>query len=482
MFHRSFEFRVKGVKKDNIDGTCYNNVVLHTFFIPALQVHKISRTERETVVVLKIKMLKNTRNDVPESSDLWDLVLDMNWSECVELAKSQPQDAKFEDGHWHETPLFLASSLNPPVEVIHAIIDAHPESIWVTSRENLDLPIHVACHYQAEIAILEELLKLFPATATERTRWGKTPLMALWDSRTKSKIPLDENYWKKVLIILGAVARTLQVDTENDNIINCLNKVSSPNKTLSYDTHIYDTNDEDDKIFFVHAAVSLGQQNCPIEVLSFVMNAYPNQVFQRNELGQLPLHISTQRVSWSKNKKRRFQSNEQTFIACLIKAYPRGTRERIYSDHNRYPLHSAIANGHTWSRGVQDIFLAAPEILLIRDPLTKLFPFQLSAAPIHDGKDVDLETLYKLLRSRPDIINYCLQLQRTKKKTEQSNSTKVMAPLKQMIKRMLIIVFSQRLISSVSVVCIRPAFGMIVSFYWKSCLHIKAACKLRVKR
>jgi hypothetical protein len=60
-------------------------------------------------VVLKIKMPKNTGSDVPESSDLWDLVLDMNWSGCVELAKNQPQDAKFEDGHWHETPLFLAS-------------------------------------------------------------------------------------------------------------------------------------------------------------------------------------------------------------------------------------------------------------------------------------------------------------------------------------------------------------------------------------
>ncbi|MGK3736181.1 MAG: hypothetical protein ACI8RD_007153, partial [Bacillariaceae sp.] len=416
-------------------------------------------------VVLKIKMPKNTGSDVPESSDLWDLVLDMNWSGCVELAKNQPQDAKFEDGHWHETPLFLASSLSPPVEVIHAIIDAHPESVWVTSRENLDLPIHVACHNQAETTILEELLKLFPETATERTRWGKTPLMALWDSRTKSKIPLDENYWKKVLVILGAVARTLQMDTENDgNIITGLSKDGSPNKALSDDTHIHDTTNDEDDIFFVHGAVSLGQQNCPIEVLLFVMNAYPRQVFQRNKYGHLPLHISTQRVLWSKNKKRRFQPNEQTFISCLLQAYPVGARERIYSDHNRYPLHSAIANGHTWSRGVQDIFLAAPEIVLIRDPSTKLFPFQLSAVPILDGNDngVDLETVYKLLRSRPDVINYCLQLQRTKKKTDQTTNSTI-----------------KRLISSVLVVCIRSAFDMVVGFFWKTCLQIKAVFKSR---
>jgi len=162
-------------------------------------------------------MLKSIRkNDIAEpSSDLWDVVLDMNWTGVIQHAKSQPQDAKFLDGHWDETPLFLASSLNPPMEVIQAILEAHPESVWIHSRENLDLPIHIACRYQADSAILEELLKDFPRTATARTRWGTTPLMALsMGDNSSDALMLDENYRNKIFVILRAVSRIPQIDTK----------------------------------------------------------------------------------------------------------------------------------------------------------------------------------------------------------------------------------------------------------------------------
>lgn len=388
---------------------------------------------------------------IEPSSDLWDLVLDMDWTGVIHHANSQPQDAKFLDGHWHETPLFLASSLNPPMEVIQAILIAHPESVWINSRENLDLPIHIACRYKADSATLEELLKDFPRTAIERTRWGTTPLMALsMGDNSSDALILDEDYRNKLLVILRAVSRFPQMDTENNNIYihdKHKHKQKQP-KALSNDTIIYDNKEED--TLYVHAAVSLGQKNCPMKVLSFVMNTYPTHVFQRNKYGYLPLHISIQRVLWSKNKTRRFQLNEQTFISCLLKAHPEAAREKIYSDHDRYPLHSALANGHTWSRGVRDLFLAAPEILLFQDPLTRLFPFQLPAVSVLGGNDddVDLETVYQLLRSRPDVVNYLQIRRKRKKKTKVSNFITV--PMKRMIKRMFVTTYTERLYSSIS--------------------------------
>jgi hypothetical protein len=38
-------------------------------------------------------------------SDLWDLVLDMDWPRVMDHAQEHPVDAEWQDGHWHETPL-----------------------------------------------------------------------------------------------------------------------------------------------------------------------------------------------------------------------------------------------------------------------------------------------------------------------------------------------------------------------------------------
>ena len=41
--------------------------------------------------------------------------------------------------------------------------------------------------------------------------------------------------------------------------------------------------------------------------------------------------------------------------------------------------------------------------MLIQDPVTKLYPFQLAAIPVRDTV-VELDTVYELLRSQPSII------------------------------------------------------------------------------
>jgi hypothetical protein len=68
----------------------------------------------------------------------------------------------------------------PPVEAICALVQAFPAAVPIPSRANQDLPIHIACRYQVSKDILQELLlRDFPVTAIEQTRWGRTPLMVL---------------------------------------------------------------------------------------------------------------------------------------------------------------------------------------------------------------------------------------------------------------------------------------------------------------
>lgn len=370
------------------------------------------------------------RGNRPEpSSDLWDLVLDMDWPRVVLHARSEPQDANFLEGHWHETPLYLACQHDPPVEALRAVIEAHPESVQICSRENRDLPIHIACRYQADASILEALLKDYPKTATETTKWGRTPIMTLWDSRT-NKMNENDDFWNKVLIILRAAARSHAINRDYFcgiccSMVDCADSNNSDvdsNKQLSPTLAV----GKEEQIFFVHAAVSLGAKGCPIEVLSYVMEKYPKQVFQRDERGHLPLHIAIQNVSWSKHKRRRLKPKEKPFLTYLLKAYPGSARERINSDHGRYPLHSAVANGHSWLQGVKDIFLAAPEVLIVRDPVTGLFPFQLAGIQVAEDKacDIDnLETVYQLLKARPDVIYYLQEAARRKKELNPTIST-----------------------------------------------------------
>ena len=52
------------------------------------------------------------------------------------------------------------------------------------------------------------------------------------------------------------------------------------------------------------------------------------------------------------------------------------------------------------------MFHAAPHTLLIQDPVTNLFPFQLAAVPVRDTV-VELDTVYELLRAQPDVLNLC---------------------------------------------------------------------------
>ena len=147
-------------------------------------------------------MYRNNQWNVAPCDGLWDLVLDMDWTRAIQHAKLCPQDAAWQDGHWHETPLYLACQNDAPVAVIRALKEAFPGSTLVTCRANHDLPLHIACRYQVPLDVLEELLRGFPQTAAQHQRWGKSPLYTLWDFRQSE----NGEFWQKVYCLLFAVA------------------------------------------------------------------------------------------------------------------------------------------------------------------------------------------------------------------------------------------------------------------------------------
>ena len=353
---------------------------------------------------------------VSPSSDLWDLVVDLDWPRVIEHATEFPHDAEWTDGHWHETPLYSACQNNPPLEVIQALVRAYPNALMCPTRGNHDLPIHIACRYQLSGPILEELLRRYPETALEQTRWGRTPIMALWEFRQKSgdhdEDYLDDELWKKVIVLLKAVARFRQLarcpyesPNRRKNRFRCMNS----------DTEQYNTDSSEDtsELEIVHAAVSLGSLSCPALILERSLSNFPEQVFRRDQSELLPLHVAVGPSTWNASTRRQYKPREHDFIQLLLGAYPEAAREPNHHDNHRCPLHSAVCNRHTWDGGVECLFRAAPEVVLKLDPVTKLYPFQLAAIPIRDNK-VDLDTIYMLLRSHPDVLTLmdCLHTNR----------------------------------------------------------------------
>lgn len=104
--------------------------------------------------------------------DLWDKILDMDWSRVIKHCKSNPIDAQWLDGHWQETPLYLACQLGAPMEAVREIIQACPEALLIRSRENRDIPIHIAVRFGADERVMEELLKSSPESTLWKTKFG----------------------------------------------------------------------------------------------------------------------------------------------------------------------------------------------------------------------------------------------------------------------------------------------------------------------
>lgn len=417
---------------------------------------------------------------VVPSSDLWDLVLFSDWDRAVDHVRTNPHDAEWTDGHYHESVLYLACQQhNPPVSIVRGILHAYPEAATVRNSREHDLPLHIACQYQLGCDILTELLKDHPETAVEQTRWGRTPLTNLWTSRQKqdqsgtSTVPMQDDYefWNKVMVLLNAVARFREGGTTTttattvhdcripsvttrtvesqimDPVSLCLtgdgdmdDHIESSHEKSSLimddDNTVCTTHHGPDNSFVVHAAVSLGALCCPLGVLEYVLDHFPEQVYRRDGHGQLPLHVALGRSYYVEATRRRYRPRERDFIAALLRMYPDAARETLLDDdendgvattatttvertrrhhykhpRRRHPLHVALVNRHMWSGGVKELFYAAPDVVMIQDPITMLYPFQL-AAVLHRGESndtssssVDLETIYHLLRSRPEILH-----------------------------------------------------------------------------
>jgi hypothetical protein len=378
----------------------------------------------------------------PPCSDLYDLVLDMDWNRAILHCQKQPQDAKFQDGDGLETPLYLACQWNPPLELVQALIQTNPDALLWTSREHADLPLHMICRYgSTNVAVLKEFL-IKPATACHATKYGKTPLWVLWEYArpdcmttteynrpwTREQHQQVQEFWGKVELIVEAIATSRQQSwpargTDDDVLQG--NRAGNSSNDNNNNNNNNNNSSKQTVLYKIHALVSMGALGCPCPVLEYICDQYPLQLQTRDESGQLPLHLAVGPTQWHPCGNRKYKPREQDIIQLLLTRYPDAARCRLFSRwdyfdketgkrtstrksvdplNGRYPLHIALANRHTWEGGVRELFQAAPEMLSVQDPVTLLYPFQLAAIPFRDNLVVDTGTILQLMKQRPDLL------------------------------------------------------------------------------
>ena len=306
---------------------------------------------------------------------LYDLVLDRDWRAVISHCEMHPQDAAYTDPDtFGETPLYLAMNWNPPLAAVKALIKACPDAIYPQTK-NRDCPIHLACRYGASLEVIRCLLEADPRTAALNTKYGENPLFALYKffEASHSAVDLDVNFlrndpdgsslWSKVELIL-TTAYT--------------GKIVAP---TAESTTCHDIKNHK----LLHCAIGV---SCPEIFQMILFELYPNEAHEPmvEREYKFPLHVALEMPH--SEKRSAFIVDE------LLKLYP-GAAIKVNSD-GQYPIHVALNQRKTWNGGLHRLFLAAPGLITVQDPISRIFPFQLAA--------FSLTTTFLLLTSRPDVI------------------------------------------------------------------------------
>lgn len=146
--------------------------------------------------------------------------------------------------------------------------------------------------------------------------------------------------------------------------------------------------------FVVHAASSINTTYPAF--LELAVRLHPEDLKQKDEFGQLPLHIVSS-LDPNPFNARGAEDDRQLKISTILQGFPNAAR--VCDVSGSLPLHKAITAGQCWS-SLSMLVRAAPETLCRRDGVHKLYPFQLAAC----SPSAQLNELYQLVVSAPHIL------------------------------------------------------------------------------
>ena len=336
--------------------------------------------------------------------------------------------AALEVGTSNMNPLHITcSSQHASVHVVRVLLEGSDKAQITTMQDvDGDTCLHTACRCGAPIEVLDLLLRANPSVVNDRDFEGLTPLLRLWvryfvtlgdDVINSVTGPADlvgdlREAWEKTTLLFRAAY--------HGNLNNSL---------------------EEFRILFAAAGV-----DCPRFVVKLATILHPEQLSQRNQAGETPLVVASKapiykehdlsdegyyiedlihgdlddNVHSSLEQKTEPDAQHPSVVEILLDANM--SVAQIKDTSGRLPLNIAICSEKSWNQGVKKLMTAHPDALMVQDSITGLYPFMLAALAVENDKkkvesnsynsneETKLLTIYELLRSKPEVIRWCLKL------------------------------------------------------------------------
>lgn len=255
------------------------------------------------------------------------------------------------------TPLFLCCEPKNDLLAVQLLYQSYPKAVEIPAKEG-SLPLHTACIRGASADVIRFLVEAYPQALQVREKnHCYTPFVAaLWLGKpTKAVIQL----------LMSA-----QEDADLENALHgaCTNK-DCPLETIEYLSSLQpealQVKSTINGRLPLHTACYSGS---PLEVITFLVEAWPESIRVGNCEGMLPLHEACGGAP------------QLDTIRYLLEAYPESIRIRDTGRGRFLPLHWCCRN-RTTSPMVYDLLLAAyPESIQERTHAGEL-PFHLVAGP-----------------------------------------------------------------------------------------------------
>jgi hypothetical protein len=335
------------------------------------------------------------------------------------------------------TPLHCACSCpDVALDTLEALLrwsNSRGGKEMITQDSDGDTPLHSACRVMTSQQVLKRLVKANPEALKVIDKEGLTPLLRLWVRpsvlfgraqleaiRSKSELTGElADLWEKTMIFLEAMSDP-----------------SEPFRVL----HTIIAND------------------CPRSVLKIAMKLYPEERDKLNLFGDSTLSLA---ISAPTFKVRELTDESLCFggdgtdggagegdgedpnavkglngkmriVPSVIKTlleHEASRKKSMLSMFNFAAVHRALKVGKGWTDGIDSLAAADPDTIQKRDDETRMYPFML-AASCCKTKATHTETIFQLLRLRPEFVELGLPTNAPAESLLSSNSTRKRKPIK----------------------------------------------------
>lgn len=359
---------------------------------------------------------------------LYSLTNNLIWPEVIHRARSHPEEVTWRDNEGG-TALHHSCRSQYSVDVVREMLNSCRFAANIQDKSG-KTPLHIAC-WSGASEIIRLLIKANSDVASVPDNRGRTPLhhacfsvslpcaytiraLIQADPRTSmlpdhaGKTPLSllcERHRSRLQAAL-AYQRSDVFDTVLKPFwdqLRALLSATADHRALVGDWRL------------LHIVTSI--PSCPQILFDLALKFYPEQV-QETVYGSLPLHFAAQCPAAN------FVVDEQGdgyFVEILLSLFPQASM--IPDALGRLPLHLAVESGKSFRGVLEQLFLAFPEAIRMRDGDHFLLPFLLGALPRQtydvpalpanrSRRDAEqqVETVLELLRLDPSgVAGYATQ-------------------------------------------------------------------------